>query len=408
MGYTVTERHVCRICGSGQLVCFLELPDMPLTDQFLSRDKLGSEFLWPVRLYFCESCGVAQTLHDVTVEDYYQDYHYSVGVSPLAQRFMLRLAHEAWRQFGLEPGDSVIEIGCSDGFQLACFQALGARVFGFEPSAPLAEVARRRGIPVAQCLFTREAIGDIPADLLPARVVVLTYTFDHLPDPMGFVNAMREVLDPARGVLIAEVHDLEKIVTRREFCLFAHEHTAYYTAATMQGVLRRAGFDLISLNLVPEAERRANSLLAAAMPLHAAVGPGPLPTLPLGPLGNADSYVTFGSAVQRSVAGLRQFVQRRRLSGTRLAGYGAGGRGVATLAAIARPGDFLYVCDKNSSLHGRYTPGSHVPIDGPGRVLAEPVDELLVFSYGYLPEIRDELGDFESRGGKLIPVIDLL
>lgn len=408
MKYTAAERTACRVCGSDQLVRFLELPDMPLTDEFLREDELGTEFMWPVRVYFCKHCCLTQTLHNVNAEDYYQDYQYSVALSPFAQRFMQRLAEEVWQRYQFRSGDTVVEVGSSDGAQLACFQTLGAKVFGFEPSAPLAQIARNRGIPVAQRLVTPQAAQDIPAGFLPTQVLLSTYTFDHLPDPMGFLTTVRRVLDPKRGVLILEVHDLEKIVERHEFCLFAHEHTTYYTAATMQMVLRRAGFELISISLVPEVERRANSLLVAAVVQGSPLASRALPTLSLGALARADTYVAFGHVVQASLLRLRELVQGKRQQGIRLAGYGAGGRGVMALAVTAQPGDFAYVCDKNPVFHGLYTPGAHVLVDSPDRLLSDSVDQVIVFSFGYFREIYDDLVEFRARGGQLISLLDLL
>ena len=240
MKYQVAERSHCRICSSDQLVRFLELPDMPLSDAMPRQDELGSEFVWPIRVYRCEQCGVTQTLHDVEVQDYYREYHYSAAFSPLVQRFMRQLAQEIWQRYGFQQGDVAVEVGSGDGAQLACFQAVGARVFGFEPSAPLVEASQKRGVPVVQRLFTDNAEADIPQELLPAQVILLTYTFDHLPDPVRFLASIRKVLDPRQGVLVIEVHDLEKIVRRREFCLFEHEHATYCTAATLQGLLRAA------------------------------------------------------------------------------------------------------------------------------------------------------------------------
>lgn len=408
MKYVVTERPACRVCGSNRLVRFLELPDMPLTDEFLRQDEFGTEFMWPVRVYFCEHCCLVQTLHDVNMEDYYRDYQYSVALSPFAQRFMRRIAGAVWQQYQFRCGDTVVEVGSSDGTQLACFQARGARVFGFEPSAPLAQIACSRGIPVAQRLFDEHVDQDIPRDLLPVQVVLLTYTFDHLPDPMSFLGAVRRVLDPERGVLVIEVHDLEKIMEQREYCLFEHEHTAYYTVTTMQMVLRRAGFELIDISLVPEAERRGNSLLVVATVQGSTLASQALPTFSLGSLGIADTYVHFGGAVQNSLLHLRELVQGKRQKGLRLAGYGAGGRGVITLATTAQPRDFAYVCDKNPSFHGYYTPGAHVPVYGPERLLIDPVDEVTVFSFGYFEEICEDLIDFKARGGQLISLLDLL
>jgi SAM-dependent methyltransferase len=380
---------------------------MPLTDDLQSGPELGSEFLWPIRVYFCEQCSLVQTLHDVDTSDYYRDYQYSVAQSQFASDFMRTLAKKIWFNYRLNAGDAIIEVGSSDGAQLACFQELGARAFGFEPSAPLVDIARGRGIPVIARLFDEQALQAIPPDLLPAQVVLLTYTFDHLADPLPFLNMVSRVLDPERGILVIEVHDFDKIAERREFCLFAHEHAAYYTLSTIQSVLRRAGFELVDIDLVPEAERRGNSLLVAA-----ALSGSPLAAAssihPEGLGWRREDFLAFGQAVRDSLQRVREFISSKRQRGVRLAGYGAGGRGVMTLAATAQSGDFAYVCDKNAAFHGRYTPRAHVLVDSPARLLTEPVDEVVVFSFGYMREIYKDLGEFRSRGGLLVSLLDLL
>ena len=381
---------------------------MPLTDGFLRKAELGSEFLWPIRVYFCKSCSLVQTLHDVDVRDYYRDYQYSVASSPFAQRFMRRLAEVIWKQYDLKPGSAVLEVGSGDGAQLGHFREMGARVFGFEPSAPLVRVARQMRIPVSERLFSQEAFQEVPADMQPADVVLLTYTFDHLPEPLTFLNVARRALDSLKGILVIEVHDLAKIVERREFCLFEHEHTTYYTTETLQATLQRAGFDLIDVTLVPEKERRGNSLLAVATPRGSALSARTLPPIQLGFLNSLDTYMAFGNAVQKSVAHLREFVRDRRRVGKSMAGYGAGGRGVMTLAAVAEPNDFAYVCDQNPAFHGWYTPGAHVLVDSPSRLLSDPVDEVVVFSYGYFDEIYQDSREFRNRGGRLDSLLDVL
>jgi SAM-dependent methyltransferase len=406
--YRVTYRSNCRVCGASTLERFFRLPDMPLTDAFLQPSQLGQEFLHPMEVYRCETCGVSQTIHDVDMGEYYNEYAYTTSASGFVQRFMEELAGEAWRRFELKPGDSVIEVGSGDGAQLACFQRLGARVFGFEPSEPLVAEARRQGIPVSIRLFDAQAEHEIPPECRPAKLILLCYTFDHLPDPMDFLAAVQRVLDPQRGVLLVEVHDLDKIMQRREFCLFEHEHTTYCSAATMQGLLRRAGFEVIDVGLLPEERRRANSLVVSATPRGSALAARALPTLDPGALARPETYAAFGAAVTASIEKMRDYVRRQRAEHRRLAGYGAGGRGVMTLAACAKPGDFAYVCDQNPSFHGYCTPGAHVPVVPPEHVLTDPVDELVVFSFGYFREVYDNMAEFRRRGGKLVSLLDLL
>lgn len=408
MTLRVKNRSNCRVCGSGQIRQFLNLPDMPLIDDYLREEALGSEFIWPIGIFLCLDCGLTQTAHDIDERQYYDDYQYSPALSPFTQHFMQRLAEEIWQRYQFRPGDTVVEVGSSDGSQLSFFKQLGAKVLGFELSTPLGREAKRRGVDVVQREFGEQAGEDIPAELLPVQVVITTYTFDHMPDPMGFLQSVKKVLDPRRGILVIEVHDLEMIIDRREFCLFAHEHPGYYSAATMQMVMRRAGFELIDVDLVPEAERRGNSLLVAAAPQGSEWAAKALPTMPLDPKGLEEGYLEFGKSVRDSLDGLSELVRSKREAGLRLAGYGTGGRGVMTLAAIAQPDSFAYVCDKNPGFHGLYTPGSHLPIHSPERLLSDPVDEVIVFSFGYFREISEELTEYRSRGGRLISLLDIL
>jgi 2-polyprenyl-3-methyl-5-hydroxy-6-metoxy-1,4-benzoquinol methylase len=410
MKYLIHQRDSCRICDARDLRRFLHFEDMPFTDDFVSPQTKGTEFLAPLDIYWCPECKTSQTLHDVEVTQYYREYRYTASSSPFAQRFMRNLAEQTFRRFSLQSGARVIEVGSGDGYQLSCFRQLGSQVLGFEPSADLMKMSQAAGVPVSQCLFNADTVQSIPSEMRPADVVLLTYTFDHLPDPLGFLRAVHDVIDEDRGVLLIEVHDLEKIMKRRETCLFAHEHSVYLHKLTMKRLLERAGFKLLTAELVQESQRRGNSLLVAAALQQSSHEPEPFtPCEDLAPLEEWAPYAAFGSDVSRSYAGLRDYVRSRTRAGLRVSGYGAGGRGVMALAmADLCDKDITYLCDQNSSFHHLLTPRSHVPVAAPDRLLTEPTDESIVFSFGYLNEIRQQLAPYEKRGGKLISLLDLI
>lgn len=408
MSYAIHRRDRCRICGGSDIPYFLDLGAAPFTDDFIWPASAGREFTAPLGVAVCRDCWTAQTRHDVDVSDYYRDYQYSVAASGFAQRFMARLAEEALSRYGFGHGASVLEIGSGDGAQLAHFQERGARVLGFEPSAELCAASRAAGVPVAECLFMAETVDEIPTEMRPADVVVLTYTFDHLPDPLAFLEAVRTVLEPRRGVLVVKVHDLEQITERRETCLFEHEHSVYLTSDSFRRLLRRAGFELVTTQLLDASERRGNSLLVVAAPIgteHAIDEPEPLSR----DFDAWETYSGFAGDVQRSHEALRTWVRDRRAGGARVAGWGAGGRGVMTLAyAGLDRSDIAYLVDRNPHAHGRLAPASHVPVVPPEHLDAEPVDDLIVFSYGYLDEIREQVESDLQSSARLVSVLDLL
>lgn len=395
----VTARDRCRACAAPRVEEFLCLPDMPLTEGFIRADDVAAEFLAPIRVFRCAACGLCQTQHDVNVADYYEQYAYSSAASRFTQRFMDTLAETLATRYDLSPGDVVAEIGSGDGTQLACFARRGLRVIGFEPSRVLAAAAENRDVPSIVGLFDARTAAQLPAALRPVAAALLLYTLDHLPDPVAALTTLRGLLDPRRGIVVIEIHDLDTILARREFCLFEHEHTIYCSAATLEALLRRAGFALLDLDLLPLSARRANSLLAVATPLGSALAPSAdRPDADPSPSFTLESLHAAAGAIHASTKRLQRYLADARRTGRSIAGYGAGGRGVMTLAACARPGDIAYLCDENPRFHGWLTPCSRVPVVAPSHVAHHPVDELIVFSFGYLPEVRTRMAEFRYSG----------
>jgi len=378
---------------------------MPLTEELRRPDDPAAPFLADIDVYACAACGVSQTVGERDLSPYYVDYGYTVGQSPFAARFMQRLADTVRDRYGLQPGFAVVEIGSGDGVQLECFRRAGADVYGVEPSAELCRASRQRGVPVMEALFEPATAGLLPERFRPADVLLMTYTFDHLPDPAGTLAAARAALHPGRGLLVLEVHDLSRIVERREYCLFEHEHYTYWTAKTLGDALARSGFRLLTTELLPERERRGNSLLVAAAPTDAAHSPDCALQVEED---EAIDYDGFQRELDTGIAALDAFVEREAKAGRRVAGYGGGGRGVMTMAAMASARRLAYVCDANTGLHGRLAPKSGVEVADIGRLAEQPVDTLLVFSYGYMDEIREAVMKLPGAPKRIVSMLDIL
>jgi SAM-dependent methyltransferase len=384
---------------------------MPLTDDFIPQDRFGQEFRHDIDVFVCEDCLVAQTQHDVDMADYYEDYQYAVGASQTASRFMRLLAENLFSKYfaGRESG-KVLEVGSGDGAQLAAFKELGFEALGYEPSSTLARVAEGKGIPTIQGLFEAGSARRLPASFKPVDVVMLSYTFDHLPQPREFLAAARSILNPDGGLLVVEVHDLQKIFERREYCLFEHEHSVYLTQATAMSLAAREGLTVIDFDLVPEQDRRANSLIFVATPDGSRLAKRFAPAKPSAPseLSDLDFYARQAGLIQRGIDNLDAFVNRATAAGKTMAGYGAGGRGVMTLAAMRNASKLRYLADKKPKRPDLVTPKSGLPLVGLSALRDSPVDEILVFSFGYMREIQAELSAFGYEPRQFHSLLDAL
>lgn len=402
-------RQACRLCGSTSLQRFLHLPEMPFTDDFISPDALGSEFRADINVFICTSCLSAQTQHDVDVGDYYEDYQYSVGGSSTASRFMRILAENTVARFPASSDSrKVLEVGSGDGEQLVAFKNTGCRVLGYEPSSVLCKVAEAKGIPTIQGLFTADSIHQLPDEFKEVDVVMLSYTFDHLPDPRAFTAAARAILNKDHGLLIVEIHNLEKIIERQEYCLFEHEHSIYLTEASVAKLCGLEGLTVIDFDLVPEADRRANSLIFVATPNESRLAANlATPSTP-DAFNHLDHYSLIGANITSAIQNLDRFVDQMTANGKTLAGYGAGGRGVMTLAAMRSAPKLKYLVDKKPKRPGLVAPKSGVPLVSLDELASNPVDAILVFSFGYIDEIRREVSALGYQPNQFYSLLDVL
>jgi len=403
-------RDSCRICNSRSVRKFLMLRKIPLPMGHVAPGEENDCFSEDISLYHCAECGSVQTMVDYDLSDYYSDYAYTTGASPLVQKFTRQFAGQVWSRFGLQNGAKVLEIGSGDGTQLLEFQKLGASVLGFEPSTSLAETAIKAGVEVIADLFDENTVSAIRNHISPFDVVVAQYTFDHLADPMRFLHTVKEILDPQRGVLILEVHDFEKIVKRNEGCLLVHEHATFLTVDTMAKALDLAGFQMLCTDLVDVKDRRGNSLIVAAGLKGGEHKIGEICRSPLlDKLQLTETYDRFADDLMRGHRRLADHVREVRNRGDEIAGYGAAARGVNTLAiAGLTSGDVKYVCDMNEKLHGLLMPASFIPVASPQTLLNDNVDEVIVFNYGYLDEIKSLLKPIIQSGTTVVSMLDYL
>ena len=389
----------CRICHSVLDTCICLLPAMPLTDNFVPITGTESEFIQDISIYRCSSCGLVQNPVDFNHEAYYETYEYSSGHSEFTRQFMQAYARAACDAFlkinGCAP-HSVLEIGSGDGAQLRAFQDLGVtQVLGVEPSEALVSQSRDIGVPAFKGLFTSELIEHLPG--APFDICISSYTLDHVRNPGDYLLAAHSLLSPG-GILAFEVHDLGRIADRAEWCLFEHEHTIYMDSDMAKGVLQRSNFEVIAINPLPENQVRANSLIIIARKSDKA---------PTAPQVSAADYAWIQDRVHAAIGRIDAWIANLPAEHL-LVGFGAGGRGVMTLAALSGHPRFSAVFDSNHQSGRVLTPKTHVPVCGLDR-LAEFKDAwCLVFSFGYLAEITETLLASGYRADRIVSLKSLL
>ncbi len=98
-----------------------------------------------------------------------------------------------------------------------------------------------------------------------------------------------------------------------------------------------------------------------------------------------------------------------RQGGAPIVGYGAPGKGNTLLNYCGIRTDFLdYVVDRNPYKHGRFTPGTHIPIHPVERIDETRPDYLLILPWNLEREIVQQMRHVGNWGCRfVVPIPEL-
>lgn len=359
----------CRLCAAPALQRWLTLPRMPRNvSRLLREDELGQDSPVALTIYQCDECGLVQ-LCDFLADDYYDDYVMTVSHSPQMQHYQQTQADYFVRAFNLA-GQTVLDVGCGDGYYLHCLSQSGAIPVGIEPSAAFRALAHSRGFTIHAGSIGRQS--DIPG--APYAAFVIRQVLEHIRDVNDFLQGIRRALAPGAVGLI-EVPSLEQALEYTRFYDFFPDHVNYFSQRVLRVALERNGFAVQEMRRGMHGEYH-------------------------------EAYVILeppaaGTALQQVVdslsASLRAFVASHTERGQCVAVWGAGAKGLVTLAT-AQVDSIAVVIDSDPHKQGRYTPISHVKIMPPDYLRQHPVDAVIITAMTYRDEIIAQLQELGFTG----------
>jgi hypothetical protein len=122
-----------------------------------------------------------------------------------------------------------------------------------------------------------------------------------------------------------------------------------------------------------------------------------------------ETYASFTEQVHETKRRLLEFLIGVRRRGLRVAGYGAPGKGNTLLNYCGIRTDFVeYTVDRNPYKHGRFLPGTHIPIFPPARIAQTRPDYVLILPWNLKDEIMEQMASVRSWGGQfVVPIPDV-
>lgn len=399
-------RIACRFCGEALSFTMVDLGKSPLCQTMLSAEQLNTgEVFYPLHLYVCGGCSLAQIPEYVSPDEIFSHYVYFSSYSDSWLEHAERYVDEMTHRFVLDGSSQVIELGSNDGYLLQYFVERGIPALGVEPAANVAEVARSRGVETVVAFFgkrlgERLAEEDRRADLLCGNNVLA-----QVPDLNGFVAGMKAVLAPD-GVITLEFPHLFELIERNQFDTIYHEHFSYFSFTVATRILAEHGIDLWDVQELPSHggslrifgkhsgnERFATTARVTEMlEREQSLGVDDLAT-----------YSGFGRQVEAVKRDLLRFLIDAKERGEEVVGYGAPGKGNALLNYCGIRADLLaYTVDRSPAKHGFYLPGSHIPVYEPDHIFETRPDFVLILPWNLKDEIMEQMSGIGEWGGRFV------
>ncbi len=396
-------RSVCRSCGGDRLEVFLSLGRLPLSDDFLSPERLcREEPRYPLDVAFCHDCTLVQILETVPPEELFgEDYPYFSSFTDTLLAHARANVEARIAERGLGPDSLVIELASNDGYLLQYYRARGIPVLGIDPAPGPVRAAREKGIETLQAFFGRELAQEIATSGRRADVVHANNVLAHVADTNGFVAGIATILKP-EGVAVIEAPYVRDLIDHGEFDTIYHEHLCYFSVTALTGLFARHGLHLNrverlaihggSLRLFVEHREARDPSVARLLEEERELG-----------ITGFSYYARFGERVAAIRDRLTALLRGLKAEGARIVGYGAAAKGTILLNYCGIGTDILdYVVDRNVHKQGRYVPGVRLRIEPPSRIMETRPDYLLILPWNFKDEIMAQQAAFREAGGRFI------
>ena len=399
----MSERQIaCRSCGYQELRTFLSLGRTPLANALLTEDKLGDpEETYPLELVFCSQCTLVQLTESLSPEKLFRDYVYFSSFSETMLDHAEALSSALIGSKNLGAQSLVIEVASNDGYLLQTYHREGVPVLGIEPATNIARVAAQRDIRTINDFFGETLAQQLVEDGYKADVIHANNVLAHVPDLNGFVRGICDLLKPD-GVVVVEVPYVYEMITQCEFDTVYHEHLSYFSLTALNELFTR---NALTIHRVERLTIHGGTLRFYAG--HAGEQDqsviGLLTDEKRYGLENFEFYKGFGERVETLRDELGALLYGLKERGARIAAYGASAKG-ATLLNYCRLGREVldYVVDRSTVKQGLYTPGSHLKIYAPEKLLEDAPDYVLLLTWNFAGEIYEQQVEYRKRGGLFI------
>ncbi|WP_394752416.1 methyltransferase domain-containing protein [Crenothrix sp.] len=396
----------CRFCNTPLKHTLVDLGMSPLCESILSPEQLNHvECFYPLRVYVCEKCFLVQLEEYVSPEEIFNEYGYFSSYAVSWLQHAKDYTDLMVENYGINSESLVVELASNDGYLLQYFVEKNIPVLGIEPAKNVAKVAIEKGIPTVVEFFGEKLANELVSKGKQADLVLGNNVLAQVPDLNDFVAGMKILLKP-QGIITLEFPHLSCLMQENQFDTIYHEHFSYFSFIAVEKILAAHQLTIFD---VEELTTHGGSLRIYARHTADTTRPVSVRANELrsreqaAGLTHMETYSAFAEQVKETKRKLLEFLIKVKREGKTVCGYGAPGKGNTLLNYCGIGTDFIdYTVDRNPYKHGKFTPGTHIPIYPTEKIRETRPDYLLILPWNFKDEIMEQQAYIKEWGGQFI------
>lgn len=384
-------RKSCNICGSDKLERVIDLGLHPLADTFWSPDRMPEDYsLVPLIVNRCLRCHHLMTKFEVSAKMRYQTepYSYTSGNSNSAIKHFHTFAEQVMQICEIK-NPSIIDVGGNDATFLEGFRKLGVyRLTNVEPSENISTISKNRGFKTVNSFFTREVVESYR---LKADIIISANVLNHVDDLNEFILTVNKCLN-FDGMFVFQVPYAPSLIQHCYFETIYHEHTNYFSAASINKLLSQHGFtvkmveinDYMCDSIRVYCKRGNNSHCSHFQKL--------LSDEKNKGYDLKEPYVRFASQAKYIRYELRNKISQIRKDGKKIIGICAATKANTLLnyCGFTRD-DFECVADTSILKEGKLMAGSLIPIVNEDAIKLDDFDYMIILAENFVKTLQSQL-----------------
>lgn len=396
-------KQECRSCGNTHLKKVVSLGKSPLANNLLDTPTEQYDS-FPLEVDYCPICHNSQLNYVVPPQQMFDNYLYVSSTSKSFRKHFEDAAIKYIDMFKLDSTSTVIDIGSNDGVALKPLKERGINIIGVEPAKNLAELANLNGITTingyfSETLFERKNFADI---------VTASNVFAHNDELTKITIDVFKLLKKG-GSFIIEVQYILDVIKDVLFDNIYHEHVNYWSVSALVNFFNKLGYTItdvehidthggsIRVYVCEEGVKKVSNSVELFLKNEKIFG-----------IMDYKTYKQFGEDIKKSKNNVIANINKLKQSGKQIVGYGAPAKATTLLNYYGlTQNDISYIIEDNILKHGKYIPGTGIPIiPKPDNI--ETPSVIIIFAWNFAKEIIENNKYMISEHSKFISIKDLM